>query len=104
MTRNLCRHADKGRTGHTCDGTAGTIASQGTVFANGRPVVRRGDKAMYHTILVCKGRDCYCVGHRAKVNAGSSTVFCQGIPVARVGDSFDFGSMIQGSGNVFAGG
>ena len=104
MTRNLCRHADKGRTGHLCDAIAGVIASQGTVFANGRPVARRGDKAMPHTIRVCVGNRCFCVNHRANINAGSSTVFCLGIPVARIHDSFDKARMITGSVNVFAGG
>ncbi len=104
MTRNLCRHADKGRTGHLCNAIAGVIASQGTVFANGRPVARRGDKAMPHTILRCFGKVCICVNHPANINAGSSTVFCQGIPVARIHDSFDKARMITGSVNVFAGG
>ena len=100
MTRNLCRHADKGRTGHGCTTVIGARATQGSVFANGTPVLRRGDPAFPHVIRA--GR--FCVGHRAKVNRGSSSVFCQGIPVARVGDSFDRGRMIRGSGNVFAGG
>ena len=100
MTRNLCRHADKGRTGHGCTTVIGARATQGSVFANGTPVLRRGDPSFPHVIRA--GRS--CVGHRAKVNRGSSSVFCQGIPVARVGDSFDRGRMIRGSGNVFAGG
>jgi uncharacterized Zn-binding protein involved in type VI secretion len=103
MTRNLCRHADKGRTGHACTSVIGARATQGAVFANNRPVLRRGDPAFPHTILV-PGNPPRCVGHRARVNRGSGSVFCQGIPVARVGDSFDRGRMIQGSANVFAGG
>jgi hypothetical protein len=51
MTRNLCRHADKGRTGHACTRVIGARATQGAVFANNRPVLRRGDPAMPHTIL-----------------------------------------------------
>jgi uncharacterized Zn-binding protein involved in type VI secretion len=54
--------------------------------------------------LVCDGQDtCWCAGHLAVVNTGSRTVFAEGRPVARVGDSADFGAMIQGSANVFAG-
>ena len=100
MTRNLCRHADKGRTGHACTTVIGARATQGSVFANGKPVLRRGDPAFPHVIR----RGLFCVGHSARVNRGSNTVFCQSIPVARVSDSFDRGRMIKGSGNVFAGG
>ncbi len=100
MSRNLCRHADLGRTGHICTTVIGARATQGAVFANNRQVLRRGDPAFPH--LIRRGK--FCVGHSAKVNSGSSSVFCQGIPVARVGDSFDRGRMIRGSGNVFAGG
>jgi len=44
-----------------------------------------------------------CVAHPAVVNTGSTTVFAEGIPVARLGDSADFGALIMGSQNVFAG-
>ena len=100
MTRRLCRHADLGKTGHFCYRYIGAGATQGTVFANGTPVLRRGDPAFTHTIL--RGRR--CKDHKANIKSGSSTVFCQGIPVARVDDSFDKAWMIQGSDNVFAGG
>ena len=96
----VSRHGDKCFTGHACNFTAPVIASQFTVFANGIPVLRPGDKVAPHTILF--GR--FCVPHFAKVNAGSSTVFAEGIPVARLGDSTDQGTMMQGAPNVFAGG
>ena len=99
----ISRNNDKATTGHSCSATAGVDASQFSVFANGRAVVRPGDKLQPHTILRCFGDKCVCVGHRAKVNSGSGSVFAQGVPVARVGDSADQGSMIQGSPNVFAG-
>jgi uncharacterized Zn-binding protein involved in type VI secretion len=54
-----------------------------------------------HTIPVCC--PLRCVGHPAVVNTGSMTVFAEGIPVARLGDSADFGALIMGSQNVFAG-
>lgn len=100
MSRNLCRHADLGRTGHICTTVIGARATQNSVFANGIPVLRQGDPAFPH--LIREGL--FCVGHSARVNSGSRSVFCLGIPVARVGDSFDFGRMIRGSRNVFAGG
>ena len=95
----ICRDADLGATGHGCTGVIGVIALQRDVFVNGRPMAKRGDPAKPHTIKVGKK----CVGHGAVINAGSHSVFVKGIPVARVGDSFDRGSMIKGSNNVFAG-
>jgi len=100
---SLCRHGDIGSTGHKCTSKIGTISSQGTVFANGIPVSRSGDKSMKHLILVpCPPFKC-CVPHSSRINRGSNTVFVQGIGVARVGDSHDMGAMIRGSFNVFAG-
>ena len=99
----ISRNNDKASTGHTCSSTAGVDASQFSVFANGRAVVRPGDRLQPHTIKECFGDKCFCVPHSAKVNSGSGSVFAQGVPVARVGDSADRGSMIQGSPNVFAG-
>jgi uncharacterized Zn-binding protein involved in type VI secretion len=94
---------DLARTGHTCDATAGCSATVGSVFINGRRVLRPGDRLLPHTILVCVGKKCFCVGHPAKINRGSNTVFAEGRPVARRGDSADRGSMMRGSPNVFAG-
>jgi len=93
---------DLARTGHACTTKIGVRASQFSVFANGINVLRPGDRLLPHTILVCCPLK--CVGHGAKVNRGSPNVFIQGVPVARRGDSADFGSMIQGSPNVFANG
>ena len=95
----ISRDRDRCRTGHACTGSAPVIATQRSVFANGKPLLRRGDPVAPHTILI--GR--FCVGHRAKVNRGSRSVFAKGIPVARRGDSTDFGAMVGASFNVNAG-
>ena len=99
----ISRQDDKASTGHTCSSTAGVDASQFSVFANGRAVVRPGDRLQPHTIKECFGDKCFCVPHSAKVNSGSGSVFAQGRPVARSDDSADQGSMLRGSPNVFAG-
>jgi len=96
----VSRNGDLCYTGHTCDFVAGVQATQNTVFINGIPSLKQSDPVMPHTIkkgLVCKF-------HYAQVNRGSSSVFVRGIPIARVGDSTDFGGLIRGSHNVFAGG
>ena len=98
----ISRHNDLAKTGHGCSVVAPVRASQFSVFANSRAVLRPGDKLKPHKILVAPPKR--CVGHQAKVNRGSRTVFAQGIPVARVGDSADKGAMKQGSFTVFAGG
>jgi len=102
MTRRLCRHADLGKTGHLCTTVIGVQATQGAVFANGIPVLRKNDPAFPHEIK--KPGKPPCKPHDSNVNQGSSSVFCLNIPVARVYDSFDKGRMIRGSSNVFAGG
>ena len=94
---------DRARTGHLCTTSIGCKATASSVFINGRRVLRPGDRLLPHTILVCIGDDCYCVGHPAKINRGSRQVFAEGKPVARRGDSADRGSMSRGSPNVFAG-
>ena len=100
----ISRHLrDKAKTGHPCTSRAPVIATQFTVFANGVPMNRLGDKLKPHTILVpCKKGLC-CVQHPASVKRGSSSVFVQGVPVARAGDKADMGSCTSTS-NVFAGG
>ena len=95
---------DLAATGHSCTRKIGVKASQFSVFANGRSILRPGDRLLPHTILVCTPDGCYCESHSAKVNRGSPNVFIQNIPVARKGDSADRGRMIQGSPNVFANG
>ena len=97
---SICRNYDLGRTGHKCTSVIGVKTTQSTVFANGIPVARLRDPARPHKI-----KKVICKAHRgAKVNRASNTVFAVGIGVARIGDSYDGGSMIQGSNNVFAGG
>ena len=92
---------DLAKTGHGCTTVIGCKATQRSVLANGSAVLRPGDPLLPHTIPVCC--PLRCVGHPAKVNTGSRTVFAEGRPVARRGDSADFGALIQGSQNVFAG-
>tara|TARA_B100001989_G_scaffold222212_1_gene175506 strand:+ start:321 stop:626 length:306 start_codon:yes stop_codon:yes gene_type:complete len=98
----LSRMSDKARTGHKCTTVIGVRATQFEVFANNKPVARRGDPTKGHTILAPNDPP-RCIGHKAKINRGSRTVFAKGIPVARVGDSTDKGRMIQGSRTVHAG-
>ena len=101
ISRNV---VDLAKTGHPCTFVIGVKASQGSVFANGIPILRPGDRCLPHTILrMCGNRPC-CLNHPAKVNMGSGSVFAQSIPVARDGDSTDFGALFMGSPNVFAGG
>ena len=92
---------DLAKTGHGCTKFIGCKATQHSVLANGSAVLRPGDPLLPHTIPVCC--PLRCVGHPAVVNTGSTTVFAEGIPVARLGDSADFGALIMGSQNVFAG-
>jgi uncharacterized Zn-binding protein involved in type VI secretion len=96
----ISRDGDITSTGHGCTRAIGVISSNIKVYANGIPLLRVGDRTRFHVIKF--GR--YCVPHSANVNRGSSSVVAQGISVARVGDSTDFGSLMTGSGNVFAGG
>ena len=96
----ISTHLHKAKTGHGCTFVVPVKATQRSVYAEGRPVLRRGDPTKPHVIRV----GIYCVGHMAKVNRGSSSVFARGIPVARRGDSTDFGRLIQATGTVHAGG
>ena len=103
----VSRNKDRCRTGHKCTGSAPVNASQYTVFANGKPLLRRGDQVKPHTILVpgppSKGFP-KCLIHPASVKGSSRTVFAQGIGVARRGDRADKGAMTGRSPNVFANG
>ena len=74
-------------------------ASQSSVFANGKPILVRGDRVARHFIKF----GLKCIGHRAKLTGSSRSVFVRGIGVGRKGDRADFGSMTGASGNVFAG-
>ena len=101
----VSRNKDRCRTGHLCTKSAPVNASQFTVFANGKPLLRRGDQVKRHTIKVFGPPPHYpkCLMHGASVKGSSRTVFAQGIGVARRGDRADKGSMTGRSPNVFAG-
>ena len=96
----ISKDLDLAATGHLCWSVVPVEASQFSVKANGIPILRPGDWCSPHTIKCGPA----CCGHPAQINRGSSSVFAVGIPVARIGDSTDFGAMIEGSNNVFAGG
>ena len=98
----ISRHKDRCRTGHTCSTTAPVNASQYSVFANGKPLLKRGDRVAPHTILKAKPKP-VCIPHKAKLTGSSRTVFVKGIGVGRRGDKADKGAMIGASFNVFAG-
>tara|TARA_B100000287_G_C20357875_1_gene672534 strand:+ start:232 stop:534 length:303 start_codon:yes stop_codon:yes gene_type:complete len=97
VSRNV---VDLAATGHTCTAFIGCVATQFSVKANNISILRPGDPTLPHTIL----KPPHCVPHPAKVNMGSFTVFAENLPVARMGDSTDFGKLVMGSHNVFAGG
>ena len=89
---------------HGCTPVIPVKATQNTVFANGKPMLRPGDPLLPHTILVpCPPTVC-CVFHLAVVWGMSPNVFAQGRPVARKGDGADQGFMLAGSPDVFANG
>lgn len=93
---------DLALTGHACTRAIGCKATQGTVFANGKAVLRPADPLLPHVILVCCPPR--CVAHPAVVKQGSPNVFAEGRPVSRNKDGADFGRLIMGSPNVFANG
>ncbi len=98
----ISRNKDRCRTGHRCSSTAPVNASQSTVFANGKPILVRGDRVAPHTILV-PGTPPKCVAHRARLTGSSRSVFVGNIGVGRIGDRADRGSMIGASFDVSAG-
>ena len=100
----ISRHRDKCRTGHSCDTTAPVLCSQFTVFANGKPLLKKGDRVAPHV----RPNPAYppppkCIPHKAKLTGSSRTVFVKGIGVGRRGDKADFGAMVGASFDVFAG-
>ena len=102
----ISRHRDKCRTGHKCDTTAPLLASQFTVFAEGKPILKRGDKVAPHVL----SNPAYpptpppCIPHKnQKLKTSSFRVFVKGIGVGRKGDKADFGSMIGAARTVHAG-
>lgn len=99
----IARNGDKTTTGHPCTKKAPCRASQGEVFVDSRPMLRRGDRVKPHTILRKVKGKLKCIVHRAAVKRGSYSVFCKGIPVARRGDRADKGAIYTASRGVFAG-
>jgi len=95
----VSRHRDRCVTGHGCTGSAPVNTTQYSVFANGKPLLRRGDPVQPHTLPVGP----FCKFHAARVNQASRRVFAKGIGVARRGDSTDRGAMLGCSGDVVAG-
>ena len=98
----ISRHRDRCRTGHSCSTTAPVLCSQFTVFANGKPLLKRGDRVAPHTILIPTDPP-KCVAHKAILSGSSRTVFVKNIGVGRKGDRADKGAMVGASPNVFAG-
>ena len=95
---------DLAKTGHGCIAVIPVKATQNTVFANGRAMLRPGDPLLPHTIpSPCPPGPC-CIWHFHIVWGMSPNVFARGRPISRKGDGADFGSMIMGSPNVFANG
>lgn len=102
----ISRHRDKCRTGHGCDTTAPVLASQFTIFAEGKPILVRGNRVAPHVLP----NPAYpptpppCIPHKgAKLTGSSSTVFVKGIGVGRRGDKADFGEMLGAARTVHAG-
>ena len=95
----ISRNKDRCRTGHLCSTTAPVNSSQSSVFANGIPILRRGDRLAPHKIKA----GFLCIPHPAKLTGSSFTVFVKNIGVGRRGDRADFGAMTGASFNVFAG-
>ena len=98
----ISRHRDKCRTGHPCTASAPVLASQYSVFAEGKPILVKGNRVAPHTILV-PGPPPKCVGHGARLTGSSKTVFVKGIGVGRRGDKADFGAMTGAARTVHAG-
>ena len=98
----ISRNKDRCRTGHACSTSAPVNASQHSVFANGKPILVRGDRVAPHTRLIPTVPP-KCVGHRAKLSGSSRSVFVKNIGVGRRGDRADRGAMTGASFNVFAG-
>ena len=99
----ISRHRDRCRTGHSCTASAPVLASQRSVYANGKRILVRGDKVKPHTILKTAGGRPRCITHGAKLTGSSRGVFVQGIGVGRKGDRADRGAMVGASFDVFAG-
>jgi uncharacterized Zn-binding protein involved in type VI secretion len=101
----ISRHRDRCKTGHLCNKTAPVLASQYSVFANGKPILVKGNRVAPHLIKNPAFPPVRppCIPHKAKLSGGSRTVFVRGIGVGRKDDKADFGKMLGASRNVFAG-
>ena len=95
----ISRNGDRCKTGHLCSSTAPVLARQSKVFANGKPILIRGDRVAPHKIKA----GFRCIPHSAKLSGSSFTVYVRGIGVGRRGDRADFGAMTGASFDVFAG-
>ena len=97
----ISRKGDGLSTGHIC-ATTSTLATpgQGSVFANGKLVARKGDPTVAHPFPPSPT----CANHTSTVKQGSGTVNIAGRKCAREGDAADAGALTSGSGNVNAGG
>lgn len=80
---------------HNVTGTI--IEGSSSIFVNGKPIARKGDKVIH---------DCPHCG-TGYINVGSSTVHSNVKPTARIGDEVIYpggkGVIIEGSPNVFTG-
>jgi uncharacterized Zn-binding protein involved in type VI secretion len=102
----ISRHRDRCKTGHLCNRTAPVLASQYSVFANGKPILVQGNRVAPHLIKRPPSdppKKPPCIPHKAKLTGSSRTVFVKGIGVGRKDDKADFGAMLGASPNVFAG-
>ena len=100
----ISRHRDKCRTGHGCTTSAPVLCSQFTVFANGKPILVKGNRVAPHV----RPNPAFppppkCIPHKASLTGSSKSVFVKTIGVGRKGDKADFGAMTGASPNVFAG-
>ena len=91
---------DLAYTGHGCMRVAPAKATQRSVFANGKSMLRQFDPLIPHLIRI--GKKCYI--HFTLIWGSSPNVFAEGRAVARKYDKADGGFMIMGSPNVFANG
>tara|TARA_Y100001937_G_scaffold120944_1_gene178993 strand:+ start:395 stop:709 length:315 start_codon:yes stop_codon:yes gene_type:complete len=101
----ISRHRDKCRTGHTCSTTAPVLASQFTVFAEGKAILVKGNRVAPHFIKnpSFPPSPPPCINHKANLRGSSREVFVKGIGVGRRGDRADFGAMVGAARTVFAG-
>ncbi len=84
-------------TGHGTFPPRASTEGSPSVFANGKPVHRKGDAWADHC-------DPSPSCHGGALQDGSASVFAEGKPVGRIGDLVDCGSTVsRGSPSVFAG-